>query len=66
MKTITMTELRARVEAAKRRIGWVADEATIEALRNSGHNRTPAKRELLARIDERARAAGVKPIPSKY
>lgn len=66
MKTITMTELRERVGAAKRRIGWIDDEATLEALRNSGRNRTPTKRALLSEIDERARAAGVDPIPSKY
>lgn len=66
MKTITMSDLRTRVQAAKRRIGWTDDEASIAALRNTGRNRTPAKRALLAEIDERARAAGLDPVPSNY
>lgn len=66
MKTITMSDLRARVQAAKCRIGWTDDEAQIAALRNSGQNRTAAKRALLAEIEERARAAGLDPVPSNY
>lgn len=66
MKTMLMAELIARTEAAKRQMGWVDDEASTEALRNKGGSRTSAKRAHLARIDERAREAGRKPIPAYY
>lgn len=39
---------------------------TDEAMRNSGRRRTPAKRELLRRIDERAAASGVRPVRQNY
>ncbi len=41
-------------------------EAEIAAARNSGANRTPEKRELLARIAERAKRAGKTPLPARY
>lgn len=66
MKTISITDLRAQTEDAKRRIGWVDSEASTQALRNKGGTRTDAKRALLVRIDERARAAGVEPLPAFY
>lgn len=40
--------------------------AGVEALRNSGLNRTPEKRELLRRVEQRAIEAGVKPVPAHY
>lgn len=64
MKTITFTELSEQIARNKARIGWVDDEASTEALRNSGRNRTAAKRELLARAEVRAKAAGRKPVVS--
>jgi hypothetical protein len=66
MKTITFTALRTAVERKKAAIGWVDDEATTDALRNSGVKRKPAKRELLARIENRAKAASRPPLKSNY
>jgi hypothetical protein len=66
MKTITFAALRDQVEAKKAAIGWIDDEVTTDALRNSGMARKPAKRELLARIETRAKAAGRTPLKSNY
>lgn len=66
MTTISLADLRARIAEAKRRIAWVDDEASTEALRNKGARRTVAKRALLARAEERARKAGRKPIKAYY
>lgn len=66
MTTISMAKLRDHVEARKREIGWVDDDASTDALRNKGGNRTPEKRASLARIDARAIAAGKKPTRSYY
>ncbi len=52
------------VEARKRALG-LSDEA-IEAARNSGRRRTPAKREQISRIQERARAAGMQPLAANF
>ena len=46
MKTIRMATFAAEVEARKRELGVVDDEATTEALRNKGSSRTPEKRAL--------------------
>jgi len=66
MKTITLTALREQIERKKAAIGWVDDEASTAALRNSGLARTPAKREMLSQIEARAKAAGRKPPISNY
>jgi hypothetical protein len=66
MKTISMASLRIQTEAKKRSIGWVDSDANTELLRNKGDNRTSEKRELLARIEARSRAAGKIPIRSYY
>ena len=66
MTTISMAKLRDHVEARKREIGWVDDDAATDALRNKGGNRTPEKRAALARIDARAIAIGKKPTRSYY
>ena len=66
MKTITFTALRDQVERKKAAIGWLDDDVSTDALRNSGMARTSAKRELLARIDSRAKAAGRPPLKSNY
>jgi len=39
---------------------------TFERVRNTGERRTPEKRELLKRIQERTRRAGREPIPAKF
>jgi hypothetical protein len=66
MKTITFIALRESVERKKAAIGWIDGDASTDALRNSGVARTPAKREMLARIDSRAKAAGRPPLKSNY
>jgi hypothetical protein len=66
MKTITFAALRDQVERKKAAIGWIDDDASTQALRNSGVARTPAKREMLARIESRAKAAGRPPLKSNY
>jgi hypothetical protein len=66
MKTISMADFAAEIEARKRELGLVDDEAITEALRNKGSTRTPKKRAFLARIDKRAISAGKKPIRSYY
>jgi hypothetical protein len=58
--------LREAVERKKAAIGWVDDEASTDGLRNSGKTRTPAKREMLARIENRAKAAGRPHLKSNY
>lgn len=66
MKTISMTAFAAEIEARKRELGFVDDEATTEALRNKGSTRTPKKRAFLARIAKRAIAAGKDPVRSYH
>lgn len=66
MKTISMAAFAAEIEAKKRELGIVDDEATTEALRNKGGARTPMKRAFLARIEARAKAAGRKPVRAYY
>jgi hypothetical protein len=66
MKTITFAALRDQIERKKAAIGWVDDEANTAALRNSGIARTQAKREFLARIEARAKAAGRNAPHSNY
>ena len=51
--------------ARRRRELGITDE-DIVAARNPGDRRTPEKRELLRRIGERARAAGLEPLPAKF
>ncbi|MBV9655817.1 MAG: hypothetical protein JOZ42_14780 [Acetobacteraceae bacterium] len=62
MRFTTLSALTAWTEARKAELGMVDDAATTEAMRNKGASRTPEKRELLRRADERARAAGRKPV----
>ena len=66
MKIVTFTALREAVERKKAAIGWIDDEASTDALRNSGSARTLAKREMLAGIDSRAKAAGRSSLKSNY
>lgn len=66
MKTITLADFANQIEAKKLEIGMIDDAETTEVLRNKGTNRTPQKRALLKRIEERALAAGRKPTRSYY
>jgi hypothetical protein len=61
---VKLSELKERVAARKAALGIT--DADIEAARNSGLRRTPEKREFLARIAARARAAGQTPVPANY
>ncbi len=64
---IQLREFIARVDARKLALGIADGPAEIEAMRNQGTRRTPAKRELLRRAEERAREAGHKPgVVSRY
>ena len=60
----TLEEIQEEIEARKHELG-ITDEM-IAAARNSGVGRTRLKREQLARIQERARAAGLEPYPAKF
>lgn len=53
-------------EQRKRELGLSDDAAAVEALRNKGGTRTPRKRALLERSEQRARKAGRKPIPAHF
>ena len=66
MKTINMADFANQIEAKKREIGMVDDADTTEMLRNKGANRTPKKRALLSRIEERALSAGREPIRAYF
>jgi len=55
----------ARQIAARKQALGITD-ADIAAARNSGLRRMPANREQLARIQARARAAGLTPYPAKF
>ncbi|MGK7860979.1 hypothetical protein [Falsiroseomonas sp. E2-1-a4] len=61
MVKLTLAELQTRIEARKAELGLTDTPASTEALRNQGANRTPEKRELLRRIEQRAKAAGRTP-----
>lgn len=63
---IEMGDLREywlRIARRKKALG-LDDPALTERLRNSGEQRTPKKREMLDRMEERAKKAGVPPIES--
>ena len=56
----------ADVEQRQRELGIDQSPAAIERLRNKGGRRTPQKRAMLARMAERAEAAGRRPVPAYY
>lgn len=56
----------AEAEIRKRVLGVDETPAVIDAMRNRGDRRTPAKRALLRRIDARARSAGRAPVFAYY
>ncbi|PZU70233.1 MAG: hypothetical protein DI554_00380 [Sphingobium sp.] len=53
----------ARIAQRKKALG-LDDPALTERLRNSGEQRTPEKREMLDRMEDRAKKAGVPPVKS--
>ena len=65
-KTIKLSDLRASIQRRKAELGIVDTPESIEAHRNKGLDRTPEKRELLRRTQERAIAAGMTPIKAYF
>ncbi|WP_439596568.1 hypothetical protein [Falsiroseomonas sp.] len=61
MVKLTLAELQTKIEARKAELGLIDTPEYTEALRNKGGNRTAEKRELLRRIEQRAKAAGRTP-----
>ena len=63
---MTLDQFLADIRARKAALGMIDTPEEVEAMRNKGGRRTPEKRELLRRIEKRARAAGVEPLKSYY
>lgn len=63
---ISLSDLLDCIRRRKAELGIVETEERTDAMRNSGARRTPGKRAMLARIDERARDAGVTPLKARY
>jgi hypothetical protein len=61
---ISLQDFARAVAARKQALGIT--QADIVAARNSGARRTPAKRAQLARVQARARAAGLEPYPANF
>jgi hypothetical protein len=59
---VKLDQLLAAIEARKVAIGTRDTPETTDALRNKGARRTPEKRELLKRMEDRTRAAGREPV----
>lgn len=66
MKTISLATLQQQVSARKAVLGVLDTPSEVEAMRNKGSNRTPEKRELLRRVEGRARAAGLQPVTAHF
>jgi len=66
MVTILLRDLVARAEARKAALGIAETPGEIEAMRNKGGQRRLEKRELLRRIEERARRAGTGPAAAPW
>ncbi len=52
------------VDERKKSLG-ITDDMIVDA-RNNGQRRTPEKRRALRRIQDRAKAEGVAPLPANY
>lgn len=59
---IALADLLAGIRNQKALLGTVDTVERTEAMRNNGRRRTPEKRAMLAGIDARADAVGVKPL----
>lgn len=66
MRTIKLETHLKRTAAKARELDAAGRNVPTEALRNAGKTRTAAKRVLLERAEQRARAAGKKPVLSHY
>ena len=63
---ITLSDLLSGIRERKAALGIVDTPERTESMRNRGTRRTPEKRAMLARIEERARAAGIEPLKAYY
>ncbi len=63
---ITLSDLLSGIRDRKALLGIVDTPERTEAMRNKGCNRTPKKRVMLARVDARARDAGVEPLKAYF
>jgi hypothetical protein len=64
MRFVRLEDLAGMLERRRRELGITPER--LERARNDGRRRTPEKRELLRRMAERARAAGVEPFPAAF
>jgi len=63
---ISLSDLLDGIRQRKANLGIVDTAERTEAIRNDGIRRTARKRDMLARIDERAREAGIAPLKAHY
>ncbi len=66
MVRVGLRQLQAMIEARKAAAGVCDTPGATDALRNEGTRRTPDKRELLRRVEDRARAAGLEPVKAHF
>ena len=66
MTTISLAKIQQQVSARKAMLGMLDTPSEVEAMRNKGGSRTPEKRELLRRVEKRARSAGLQPVAAYY
>jgi hypothetical protein len=64
MRSVELSFFVQAVESRKLSYG-ITDERIADA-RNTGERRTPEKREMLARIQQRASARGVDAMPANF
>lgn len=63
---ISLSDLLGGIRRRKAELGIVDTEERTDAMRNEGSRRSSGKRAMLARIEERAREAGVTPLKARY
>lgn len=66
MKTLELGSYLEGVQARKAMLSSGSGVLAIEPCRNGGARRAVIKRAALARAEARAKAVGVKPVPSNY
>jgi len=66
MRTLNLDTYLADIATRKAALGINVGPEAVDALRNAGARRTDLKREALRLAEERARAAGISAIPSRY
>jgi len=63
---VGLRQLQEMIEARKAAAGLRDTPGATDALRNEGTRRTPEKRELLRRVEDRARAASREPVKARF